>query len=122
MGIFSILVVCMWHNSFSHATNDRNIFHHQIQSAINEGLLFFQKMQIDRESFFVNILELTNKKVLVWLDVADKDKVKSIVIDEPRAINKTTHILSNKVIFQRNSGRKEIQEITIKSNGIGGQA
>jgi DNA transposition AAA+ family ATPase len=112
----------MWHNSFSHATNDRNIFHHQIQSAINEGLLFFQKMQIDRESFFVNILELTNKKVLVWLDVADKDKVKSIVIDEPRAINKTTHILSNKVIFQRNSGRKEIQEITIKSNGIGGQA
>jgi hypothetical protein len=95
---------CMWHNSFSDATNDHSIFHHQIQSVINEGRLFFQKMQIDRESFFVNTLELTDKKVLVWLDVADKDKVKSIVIDEPHAINKTTHILSNKVVFQRNPG------------------
>ena len=28
---------CKWHNSFSHATNDCNIFRRQIQSAINEG-------------------------------------------------------------------------------------
>jgi hypothetical protein len=26
-----------WHNSFSHTTNDCNVFHRQIQSAINEG-------------------------------------------------------------------------------------
>jgi peptide methionine sulfoxide reductase MsrB len=28
---------CRWYNSFSHATNDCNIFHRQVQSAINEG-------------------------------------------------------------------------------------
>ena len=28
---------CKWHNTFSHATNDCNIFHRKIQSAVNEG-------------------------------------------------------------------------------------
>jgi hypothetical protein len=28
---------CNWHNSFSHATNDCNMFQRQVQSAINEG-------------------------------------------------------------------------------------
>jgi hypothetical protein len=32
---------CKWHNSFSHATNDYNVFRRQILSAINEGWLAF---------------------------------------------------------------------------------
>jgi hypothetical protein len=28
---------CKWHNSYSHATNDCNVFRRQVQSAINEG-------------------------------------------------------------------------------------
>jgi hypothetical protein len=28
---------CKWHNSFSHTTNDCNVFRRQIQWAINEG-------------------------------------------------------------------------------------
>jgi hypothetical protein len=32
---------CKWHNSFSHATNDCNVFRRQIQSAINERRLKF---------------------------------------------------------------------------------
>ena len=28
---------CKYHNSFSHATNDCNVFRRQIQSAINDG-------------------------------------------------------------------------------------
>jgi hypothetical protein len=32
---------CKWHNSFSHVTNDYNVFRRQIQSAINEGRLKF---------------------------------------------------------------------------------
>ena len=27
---------CKYHNSFSHATNDCNVFHRQVQSALNE--------------------------------------------------------------------------------------
>jgi hypothetical protein len=32
---------CKWHNSFSYATNDCNVFRPQIQSAINEGRFSF---------------------------------------------------------------------------------
>ena len=28
---------CKFHNSFSHATNDCNVLHWQVQSALNEG-------------------------------------------------------------------------------------
>jgi hypothetical protein len=33
---------CKWNNSFSHATNDCNVFRRHIQSTINEGRLIFQ--------------------------------------------------------------------------------
>jgi hypothetical protein len=39
---------CKWHNSFSHATNDCNVFCRYIQSAINEGRLNFQEIQVDK--------------------------------------------------------------------------
>ena len=45
---------CKFHNSFSHATNDCNIFRRQIQSAINEGRLKFYEMQVDENPFPVN--------------------------------------------------------------------
>jgi hypothetical protein len=51
-----------WHNSFSHATNDCIIFHQRVQSVINEGRLSFEKMQIDRQSFTINILYLREMK------------------------------------------------------------
>jgi hypothetical protein len=40
-------VYCKFHNSYSHATNDCNSFHRQIQSAINEGRLVLHNMQVD---------------------------------------------------------------------------
>jgi hypothetical protein len=43
------LIYCKWHGSFLHNTIDCAFFHWQIQSAINEGRLRFQKeMRIDR--------------------------------------------------------------------------
>ena len=33
---------CKWHNSFSHATNNCNLFHRQIQSVVNECRLSFK--------------------------------------------------------------------------------
>jgi hypothetical protein len=44
---------CKWHNSFSHATNDYNVFHRQVQSTINEGRLAFQEMQVDTPPFLL---------------------------------------------------------------------
>ena len=71
---------CKWHNSFSHATNDCNVFQRQIQSAINEGWLSFQEMQVDTQPFPINTIELANKRVLVQPKVGDKGKVSSLVI------------------------------------------
>ena len=55
------------HNTFSHATNDCNIFRKQIQSAINEGRLVIFGMQIDQNPFpmHTHMLELKNPKVLI---------------------------------------------------------
>jgi hypothetical protein len=42
-------VYCKWHGSFLHNTNDCVVFRWQIQSAINDGRLRFQKeVRIDR--------------------------------------------------------------------------
>ena len=38
---------CKYHNSFSHATNDCNVFRRQIQLALNDGRLSFAGMAID---------------------------------------------------------------------------
>jgi hypothetical protein len=77
-----------FHHSFSHATNDCNTFRRQIQSAINEGHLKFHEMQVDENPFpnnaFVNTLELSNPKVLIRSDQAEKIKGKNVIIGEQR--------------------------------------
>jgi hypothetical protein len=67
---------CKFHNSYSHATNDCNIFRRQVQSAINEGCLTFHAMQVDHNPFPINTLELNNPKVLIRPNKAEKAKEK----------------------------------------------
>jgi hypothetical protein len=80
---------CKWHNSYSHATNDYNIFRRQVQSAINEGQLKFtesQQMKLDKDSFPVNMnmVGLEGKKVLVRPSQAETTKEKEVVLGEER--------------------------------------
>ena len=49
---------CKCNNSFSHATNDCNVFRSQIQSAINDGRLGVPQMQIDNNPFPMHTIEL----------------------------------------------------------------
>ena len=49
---------CKYHNSYSHATNDCNVFRRQIQSAINEGHLVLHEMQVHKHLFPINTIEL----------------------------------------------------------------
>jgi hypothetical protein len=56
-----------WHNSYSHATNDCNVLHRQVQLAINEGRLKFVEslqMKLDKDPFpaNMNMVELNGKK------------------------------------------------------------
>jgi hypothetical protein len=79
-------------------------------------------MQIDKQLFPINTLELNGKKVLVSLEAVDKDKGKSIVISDSCAINDSMTIMSWEVIAQRTPNGKETLEITLKSVGARGQA
>jgi len=76
---------CKWHNLFSHATNDCNVFRMQIQSAVNEGRLVVPQMQIDNNSFPVHTVELQNPKVLIRPNQAESTKGKNVIIGEPRS-------------------------------------
>jgi hypothetical protein len=49
---------CKWHNSYSHGTNDCNVFRQQVQLAINEGQLKFAEspqMKLNKDPFSENM-------------------------------------------------------------------
>jgi hypothetical protein len=59
-----------WHNSYSHATNECNIFCRQVQLGINKGRLKFAEspqIKLDKDPFLVkmHMVEFDEKKVLV---------------------------------------------------------
>jgi hypothetical protein len=53
-----------------------------MQSAINEGRLKFQEIQVDMEPFPINIINFDGKKVLIWPSAADRGKGKEVIIDD----------------------------------------
>jgi hypothetical protein len=104
-------IYCTWHGSFLHNTNDCVVFHRQIQSAINEGRLRFQKeVRIDRPPVPATTLEPTSKKVIVRPYAADKSKDKNIVIGDPCTPNMSRRMVTRKTLDKRKTG------------GTGGQA
>jgi hypothetical protein len=113
---------CKWHNSFSHATNDYNVFHRQIQSAINEGRLKFQEMQVDTEPFPMNMINFEGKKVLVRPNTADKGKGEEIVIDNAREADKNHKISCRKVVEDKTPDGGETLKVTITTSDAGRQA
>jgi hypothetical protein len=79
-----------WYNSCSRETNDCNIFHRQVQSAINKGRLKFvesPQMKLDKVPFpaNMNMVELDGKKVLVQPSQAELTKGNDITVEEERA-------------------------------------
>jgi hypothetical protein len=78
---------CKWHNSYSHATNDCNVFRRYVQSDMNEGQLKFieslqMKLDKDTSSTNMNMVELDGKKVMVQPSQAELTKGKEVVIGE----------------------------------------
>jgi hypothetical protein len=95
-------VHCKWHGSFLDNTNDCVVFRQQIQSAINEGRLRFQKeVRIDRPPAPATTLEPTSKKVIVRPCAADKSKDKNIVIGDPRTPNMSRKVVTRKAPDKR---------------------
>jgi hypothetical protein len=81
---------CKWHDSFSHSSCDCNIFHRQLQSAIDEGRLKFRDhLDIGGHTSPSQILpkgviHLEGKKILVWPSQAETTKGKNVIIGESR--------------------------------------
>jgi len=100
---------CKFHNSFSHATNDCNVFRRHIQSAINEERLVIGAMQIDQNPFpmHMHMLELTNPKVLIRPDQAKTTKGKNVIIGEERPKRKVL--------------QKKTPRVAAKASTLGGQ-
>jgi hypothetical protein len=98
-------IYCKWHGSFLHNTNDCDVFRRQIQSAINEGRLRFQKeVRVDRPPVPATTLEPTSKKVIVRPCAADKTKDKNIVIGDPRTPNMSRRMVTQKTSNKRKTG------------------
>jgi hypothetical protein len=113
---------CWWHNSFSHATNDCNIFRRQVQSAINEWQLSLKEMQVEKNPFSVNTIDLQNFKVLIQPEQAETAKGKNVVIGEKRTITIDDNVLSWEVVLEKTTDGKESLKIIIKASTLGGQA
>jgi len=112
---------CKWHNSTSHATTDCNVFHRQVQLAINERRLVLSKMQIDKAPFAVHTLELNNPKVLIRQEQAEGAKGKHVVIGDPRPMNTSDKILAREVIKEKTDDGKSTLKIIIRNPRLGGQ-
>lgn len=84
--------------------------------------LNFQEMQVDKQPFPVNTLDLNGKEVLVWPEVTDKGKGKGVLIGEPRVPDENKKTLSRKVFAERTPDKGETLKITIKSSKPRGQA
>jgi hypothetical protein len=81
-------------------------FCRQIQSAINEGRLAFQEMQVDTQPFPVNIIEPTCKEVLIRPEVADKGKEENIIISDPRTSNISQEEIAWKALDKKTSNSR----------------
>ena len=112
---------CKYHNSFSHATNDCNIFRRQIQSAINDGRLSFAGMQIDKQPFPMNTLDLQGKKMLIRPEVAKSANKNNVVVGEPRNSKESDKVSGREIILGKQPNGKETLKITVKNPALGGQ-
>jgi hypothetical protein len=110
-----------WHNSFSHAANDCNVFRRQIQSAINEGRLKFQEMQVDTEPFPMNVIDFEGKKILIRPSIADKGKGKEVIISNARKADENNKISCRKVVAENTPNGGKLLRVTITTSNAGGR-
>jgi hypothetical protein len=111
---------CKFHNSYSHATNDCNVFRRQIQSAINEGRLMLHEMQVDKQPFPINTMELQQPKVLVRPHQAEATKGKNVMVGESKPDLRGKE-LTREVAYEKTPDGRETFKIIVKDLEHGGQ-
>jgi hypothetical protein len=111
---------CKFHNSYSHATNDCNVFRRKIQSAINEGRLMLHEMQVDKQPFPINTMEWQQPKVLVRPHQAEATKGKNVMVGEAKPDLRGKELV-REVAYEKTSDARESFKIIAKASGHGGK-
>jgi hypothetical protein len=96
------------------------VFRRQIQSAINEGRLMLHEMQVYKQPFPINTVELQQPKVLVRPHQAEATKGKNVMVGESMP-NLRGKELTRQVAYEKTPDGKETFKITVKASGHGGQ-
>jgi hypothetical protein len=83
--------------------------------------LSLKEIQIDRNHFPINTIDLQNAKVLVQPEQAYTTEDKNVVIGDKRIITANEEILSHEVVLEKAPNRKESLKITVKTPALGGR-
>jgi hypothetical protein len=94
------------------------VFRRQIQSSINEGRLMLYEMQVDKQPFPINTMELQQPKVLIRLHQAEATKGKNVVVGEAK-LDLRGKELTREVAYEKTPDGRETFKITVKASGHG---
>jgi hypothetical protein len=86
---------------------------------INKGRLSLKEMQVDKNPFHVNTIDLQNSKVLICAEQTKMTTCKNVIIGEKRAVTADEKILSPKVVLKKFANGKESLNTTIKAPILG---
>ena len=76
---------------------------------------------VDKASFPVHIIDLSNAKVLIRPEQAEGTKGKNVIIGEERAKHVNDKILARVVMLEKTSDGKESLRTTLKATRLGGK-
>jgi hypothetical protein len=79
-------------------------------------------MQVDKNPFPVNTIDLQKSKVLIRPEQAETTKGKNVVIGEKLTITIDDNVLSQEVMVENTADGKKSLNITIKAPTLGWQA
>jgi hypothetical protein len=96
------------------------VFRRQIQSAINEGRFMLHEMQVDKQPFPVNTIELQQPKILVRTHQAEATKGKNMMVREAKP-DLSGKELTREVAYEKTPDGRETFKITVKASGHGRQ-
>src|SRR4051812_15049394 len=78
-------------------------------------------MQVDKQPFPMNTMDLEGKKLLIRPEVAESANKANVIVGEPRKDKEDSKVLGRQVVLDKQPDGKEVIKITIKNPTLGGQ-
>ena len=77
-------------------------------------------MQVDKQPFPMNTMDLEGKKLLIRSEVAESANKANVIVGEPRKDEKGNKVLGRHVVLDKQPDGKEVIKITIKNPTLRG--